>query len=225
MSKVPYNKGDEYEQKLFMILFKSKVVFPGITRAGAGGGTDIVLIHKGKRINLEIKKDDKADYGQKMLKWSKERGWYWAVDDEVTRLYTSIGALKHLNDRGIVPIKFNKRNENITPQDKKKDQIAFEDKIQISSNALMKYYSTKNCFYIQVGNGYGFYHLEKDVENLGVPKFEAVLVLRFRAKTIHSKPPWNYGFYAVLKVVSIIKKSKFNLEKSSSQEFPPINKV
>jgi|TARA_B100000315_G_C14527615_1_gene564591 hypothetical protein len=44
--------------------------------------------------------------------------------------------------------------------------------------------------------GCGFYHLGADVFYLGTPIFDGSLNIRFRAKTIHSDPIYNYGFLA-----------------------------
>lgn len=224
MKKGSYNKGDAYEDKIFCILKRKKFLPPNTRRAGAGTGADMPFIHKGKVFILEVKKDKAADYGQKMLKWNSTDGWLWCVDDEVTQLYTELGILKILNNKNLVPIKFSKDKKSITAKDRSGDQRAFEDKIDIPVEALYKYYKGKNCFYIQIGKGLGFYHLEKDVADLGTPQFDAILKLRFRAKTIRSMPLWNYAFYAVLKIRFAGIKSKFNLEPSGSQSFPPIEK-
>ncbi len=76
---------------------------------------------------------------------------------------------------------------------------------------------------IQVG-GYDFYHLQKDILSLGTTSFDCQLSLRLRAKTIHSKPPSNYGFYAVLKISSSSKpqKSEYDIEEKDGRLFPPI---
>ena len=64
----------------------------------------------------------------------------------------------------------------------------------------------------------------EDVAKLGTQPFVASLSLRLRAKTVHSKPASNYGFYAVIKIKAELKpqKSRFNLEPSPAQSFPPI---
>ncbi|MEM2914882.1 MAG: hypothetical protein QXH91_05745 [Candidatus Bathyarchaeia archaeon] len=224
MTRVPYNKGDAYENNIFRILKAKGLLVAGAKRAGAGGGADVVFLHKGKSYKLEIKLDKGVDYGQKMLVWSAKDGWRWSEDDDVTRLYTELGVLKFLKKKGVVPIKFSKPNTNITQADKEADQKNFEDRLpNIPMEALFKYYEGKGCFYIQIGKGFGFYHLSKDVAKLGTQQFNAILRLRFRAKTIHSRPVWNYGFYAVLKIVSIGTKSKFNIEPAKGQVFPPID--
>ena len=125
MAKIPFNIGDAYEDKIFRILLKMGVLPLGTQRAGAGTGADMPFLHKGKKFILEVKKDLQADYGQKMLKWSREKGWFWAVDDEVTQLYTRLGALEYLNKKNIIPRKFTKNKRDITLADKREDQRRF----------------------------------------------------------------------------------------------------
>ena len=222
--KEPYNKGDEYEAKIFDILLKRGLIPKGSERAGAGGKADTVFIHANVLYNLEVKNALEVDFGQKILRWSKDKKWHWSEDDDVTQLYTAVGVLDKINEKNIVPIKFNKPNAKITPEDKKLDQNAFEARTDIPFEALVKYYNGKGVFYIQIGNGFGFYHLGADVANLGTQPFVASLSLRLRAKTVHSTQASNYGFYAVIKIKAEPKppKSKFNLEPLSSKSFPPI---
>jgi hypothetical protein len=113
--------------------------------------------------------------------------------------------------------------DEITVQQKKQDQKAFEDKVEIDINSLYNFYSGKDCYYIQIG-GYGFYHLKRDILSLGTPQFDCRMKLRLRAKTIHSSPIYKYGFYAVLKVdkKEKPKKSCYDLEQKDGREFPPI---
>ena len=218
----PYNKGDEYEDKIFRILRDSKQVPEGFERAGAGDRPDIVFLHSGKPHNLEVKNALTVDFGQKMLRWSADKKWYWSEDDKITQLYTGLGVLDAINNKNIVPIKFNRPNKEITPTDKKADQNAFKARIDIPFETLVKYYNEKGIFYIQIGTGFGFYHLGKDMANLGTPAFIATLSLRLRAKTLHTSPPSAYAFLAVLKPKTKPQISKFSLEKNSKQKFPPI---
>lgn len=221
--KVPYNKGDAYEDKIYNLMKKSGILSIGNKRAGAGTGQDAKFTHKGMDYNLEIKLDLLADYGQKMLSWSKGGGWIWRTNDEINKLYTSLGVLDYVRAKKIIPNKHSKPNIALTLADKKEDQRNFEDtKFVIDCNALLKFYEEKNVFYIQIGDGYGFYSLSKDPANLGVPKFNAEFTLRLRAKTIHSNPVHNYGFYAVLKVKNKPQRSDYSIENNDKQRFPPI---
>lgn len=219
-----YNKGDIYEHTIFLILQTKKILSKDSTRAGAGGGADIKFLHKSQECNLEVKLDLKADYGQKMLKWNDEELWSWCKTDSVTEFYTSLDLLNKINRKKIVPNRFTIPKKQITTADKQKDQQVFEDSIDIDINALYDFYANKNCYYIQVG-GYGFYHLQQDILSLGTPQFICQMRLRLRAKTIHSQPVYNYGFYAVLKVLKTRdapQKSKYDLEEKDSRSFPPI---
>jgi hypothetical protein len=44
-------------------------------------------------------------------------------------------------------------------------------KTNVSAAAIYKNYTQKGVYYIQIGGGFGFYHLESDPIGLGVPKF------------------------------------------------------
>ena len=222
MTKVPYNKGDAYEANIFKMLESLGLIPEGTKRAGAGAGADMPFLHNGKIFNLEVKKDLQADFGQKYFKWNKNNGWSWALNDQVTNFYTQLGVLTILNNKSIIPNKLNKPDKQITIKDKKEDQKNFEDKIDVPIQALYEYYKSKKCFYIQIGKGFGFYHLEKDIANLGTPQFNAEIKLRFRAKTIHSEPVYNYRFLVAIKIKLKTDKSCFNLETTNTQRFPPI---
>ena len=205
-------------------LMSRKGILPnGFKRAGAGGGVDSIFIHHGEKYNLEIKADLKADYGQRYVKWSDESGWTWRVTDEITSFYTEIGVLELIKGKNIRPNRYLKPKEQITFEDKRQDQKAFEDtSIRIDANSLLNYYKKKGVFYIQIGDGYGFYSLKGDPAQVNAPQFEGDFTLRLRCKTIHSNPTYNYGFLAVLKPHGKPKKSEYNLEKKSGQKFPPI---
>lgn len=222
-SKKPYNKGDAYEDKIFRIMEMHNITPKGSRRAGAGTGTDCIFITQGKEYNLEIKKDLKADYGQKTFHWSNEMGWSWSIKDDLTDFFDKFHVIELLNKKNISPNKFTKLKEVLTLEDKKSDQTLFEDRtLRVPAESLFNFYKRKGCSYLQVGEGFGFYNLGDDPANLGVPEFHSDFMLRLRAKTIRSLPIWNYTFYAVLKVVGKPEKSTYNLEESKAQPFPKI---
>jgi len=217
-----YNKGDNYEQTIFEILATRRLVTLNSIRGGASNSVDIKFLHSSGEYNLEVKLDLGADFGQKMLKWDSGI-WSWCVDDSVTSFYTSCGILEIINNKNFIPNRYSIPKEKITFQQKNQDQILFENSVEIDINALYDFYSNKSCYYIQVG-GYGFYHLKMDVLSLGVPQFSCKMILRLRAKTIHSVPIYKYGFYAVLKIdkKGKPKKSCYDIEKKEGRIFPPI---
>ncbi|OIP70539.1 MAG: hypothetical protein AUK43_08825 [Oscillatoriales cyanobacterium CG2_30_40_61] len=215
-----YNKGDIYEQKIFEILQNRNLLSPNSNRAGAGGGADLKFIHLSQEYNLEVKLDLKADYGQKTLGW-KEGIWFWNVQDETTNFYTSIGVIEYVNRKNIIPYRYTINKADLDKDHRSSDQKIFEDYVDIEIRALHSYYAEKNCFYIQIG-GYGFYHLQEDILNLGTPQFNCNMKLRLRAKTVHSFPVHQYGFYATLKPVGKPQKSIYDIEQKENRAFPLI---
>lgn len=215
-----YNKGDTYEGIIFDLLTTKGLIALNSKRGGAGNQPDISFVHDNRQTNLEVKLDLEADYGQKMLKWN-DGIWSWCVDDIVTEFYTQCGVLQFIQTKQITPNRYSIPKQEITLAQKNEDQKHFEDKLDISINTLYDFYAHKNCFYIQVGN-HGFYHLKQDILDLGTPQFNCGMKLRLRAKTIHSEPIYNYGFYAVLKVNSKPVKSSYDIEEKDGRRFPPI---
>jgi len=226
------NKGHRYEDDIFELLEKMGLLYPGTTSDGMAGGVDAVFCHFGKPHNLEVKNGLQADYGQKKFKWSKENGWDWSEHSDVTGSSFYLKALKFVQSRNITPRRYTIPKDKITVEDGKADQREFEyTEFEIEASALWSYYAEKDIHYIQVGDGYGFYHLDKDVAKLGTAHFDCNFILRFRGKyhdTVDRQggtlapTPWNYSFFAVLKVNGKPKRSRFNLEPSEDQEFPPI---
>jgi len=215
-----YNKGDSYEQRIFDILQSRQILSPTSNRAGAGGGADLKFLHLSQEHNLEVKLDLKADYGQKTLGW-QEGIWFWNKPNKITDFYTSLGILEYVNQKNIIPYRYTVNKDSLTTTHRSLDQRAFEDSVQIDISALYSYYAEKNCFYIQVG-GYGFYHLKRDILKLGTPQFNCDMKLRLRAKTVHSNPIYNYGFYATLKPVGKPQKSIYDIEEQENRAFPLI---
>lgn len=112
-------------------------------------------------------------------------------------------------DKGKIPIKcrelFNKLINNINLYDGevppfmeklitheewikiKKETTKWDDKyITIPSDSISRLYQEKGCNYIQISDGYGLYHLGKDICNFDVPLFNIEQQIRIRTK-IHTK--------------------------------------
>ncbi len=216
-----YNKGDSYEEIIFSLLKTRGLIVPDSNRGGAGNAPDIVFLHNLQANNLEVKLDLKADYGQKMLRWSNNI-WSWCKEDDLMfSLYEEIGILDIIKRKEIIPNRYSIHQEELTVEHKKQDQKRFADTLEIGLHALYGFYESRNCYYIQVG-GYGFYHLKEDILSLGTQQFDCKMQLRLRAKTIHSNPVYKYGFYAVLKVKGKPQKSLFDIEEKGGRVFPPL---
>ena len=121
------NKGHRYEKKIVEILKNKKLMPAEVAGAGSGPGIDAFFLHQGKKYSIEVKnRANGAEFGQKRLipeKKGKEWKWNWAKKDlEITKHYTSIGVLEHLNEKKIIPNKHRKDDDEITYQDVKEDQ-------------------------------------------------------------------------------------------------------
>ena len=215
-----FNKGDTYEEKIVNILKERGFTLQSFHRAGASAcDPDAIFIHKGKEFKLEIKKDLSADYGQKKINWNKKDGWSWAKDDFVTRMYTNQGMIDYLNKKKLLPNRYTYDQDEITPKLRNDDQKAFEDKLPIDIDLLYEFYAEHDVYYMQVGK-YGFYHLKKDIAQLGIPQFRCDMKLRFRAKVHHSEPAYKYSFFAVLKIQKRPERSPFDIEEVDGRIFP-----
>ena len=223
------NKGHRYEKKIVQIMSDKKIIPDGKQGAGSGPGTDITFLHKGKEYKIEIKNSvTDPDYGQKRLipeKIKNKWEWNWAPtvkDEKITKYYTKLGVLDYLNKKKIIPNKYRKPDTELTLEDVKGDQANFEDPTcKISSKAFEIFYEDK-ADYVQIGKGFGLFHIKEDKANLCTDKFDGNFILRFRAKRHTTKNFHCYSFFAVLKCKKVLKKSRCNLEDFSGQEFPKI---
>ena len=206
-----------------------EIIPAGKQGAGSGPGTDITFLHNGEEYKIEIKNSvTDPDYGQKRLipeKIGNEWKWNWAPsvrDEKITKHYTSLGVLDYINRKKIIPNKYRKQDSELTLKDVKEDQLNFEDRSYgISSSAFVIFYENK-ADYVQIGKGFGLFHLKEDKANLGTDKFEGEFILRFRAKRHTTKDFHSYSFFAVLKCKKVLKISRCNIENFPGQIFPPI---
>lgn len=234
-----YNTGDTYEEKIFEICKKNGVTPLGSMRAGASAHkADVEFMHHGKTYKLEVKNNKNPDYGQKRIHLDVSSGkWRWAKPDAATLFYDQLNVTDFINNN-FNPIWYQKKIPNATfkrwradPQkapydlnDLKSDQGNFEKRILIPLQSLFTYYKNRDTYYIQI-EGSGFYHLDKDVAQLGTQQYKGQLYLRFRVKhTGHSRGDADKcQFMAVLKQKTKSQESSFNIESSSGQMFPNIS--
>lgn len=215
------NLGLKYEDRIINIL-EDRGLFPFTLKYNLQGN-DAGFRHRGLDRYLELKNQTDTDFGQKGLKWSSETGWEWKELDVITEMYSEIGIIRQI-DKQFRPNLYNVSKFDFNQQHRIKDQRAFEKQIDLSgAEYLHKFYARKNCYYIQVENK-GFYYLERDIANLGVPRFDPTMRLRLRAKVRNSFPAYNYGFFATIKVNKrTIRKSEFDIEEKMGKRFPPIS--
>jgi hypothetical protein len=231
------NKGNAYEEKIFNICNSKSLIFPQTQRAGGGNSADIKLQNKnGELINIEVKSHG-ADYGQKKLNYECGN-WKWAIIDHVSEIYDQMMVIDGI-PQTYIPINANHQNLSrdewakkkkiiITDKEKEFDQKNFEkNNISCNIEILFEYYALRDCYYMQLDK-HGFYHLKYDKFNIGTSQFDGGVKLRRRAKLINrtnkkgQPTPWNYSFFAVMKLGSDPSFSEFNLDPKSNQKFPNI---
>ena len=211
-----YNEGQLYEEKIKELLQKRNLL-PNNLR-----GNDAGFIHQDIPYYLEVKNKTAPDYGQKRLVWDEEFGWNWSKQDIVSEMFDNIG-VRNLIDPDFIPKRYSLPQNVISQEDKRFDQLHFEQSgiILENINYLYEYYARKECYYIQIEKK-GLFFLNNDVADLDVPQFNPQLSLRLRAKTHHSEPAYKYSFFAVLQVRRTnIPSSVYDLEEIAG-EFPPI---
>ncbi len=173
--------------------------------AGSGTHEDLIIRHNGKDVSVELKNNlSDPDWGQcALIPREKEGNWIWNYSGEsknkkpkLIKYYEqfkfvdgSVGLLEYLNNKKIIPNKYRISNDEMTFPLRKQDQKNFEDcKHRISTLAFSKFHEKKSD-YVQIGQGYGFFHISNDSANIGTRQFDAEFTLRFRAKTTNRHFP------------------------------------
>jgi len=173
---------------------------------------------------MEVKLDLKVDFGQGSLDYDlKKDKWVLGgsntpAAEHMREFLESVGVLKLINSTkgwgGLgPPRKFTVPLSQYKKEDVSYDYQHFTDKyIMISdSDAVANYYNKKKTYYIQIGGGYGLYHMGRDVAKIGTTEFNPKLRLRIRLKRGGSNPIYNYRFSTAIQAISL-PKSKVNLD-------------
>ncbi len=217
---MPRNLGQKYEDEINQIL-EDKGFFPLQLKGNLGGNSpDSAFTHRNGIYYLELKNKNAPDFGQKFMTWNEGSGWSWTTPDEITGMYDSFNVLGRINSN-FKPNLFTKDKNSFQPQYKIEDQKAFENTFDLDAgDYLHRYYANKNCYYIQIENK-GFYYLEQDVANLGVPQFDPDLTLRLRAKERDKSSHHSYSFLAVIRLKArSIRKTGYDIEEKGGKIFP-----
>ena len=235
--------GFMYEDAIFRRCKELGLVPSSFTPAGAANDLpDLYLTvapdgRTKKNVKIEIKLDDKADFGQSGLKCRPGGQWYLdgQKSPEGEQMRKLLAAMrvpaivqKEWGQFG-VPKKFSAPKggtRQMAARDYMSDRENFKDIMLTGPDApkvqtLFQYYGTKQTHYIQIG-GKGLYYMAQDPANLkriGVKKFDGSLKLRIRRKAGgSSSEPWNYRFSTALMVDKKPSDSGFSLDSSQSAE-------
>ena len=226
------NKGILYEAYLFEKLKREGLTPMGFTPAASDSNApDLKFKWKGTSYNLEVKLDQRADFGQSGLKYKNDK---WELDGNSAPAHVSMremlrrmGIEDFVNSRagwgGLgQPRLFKLKEDNLTPTwaDKEDDYSKFQDKyIPIPNTTVTSYYKGKSINYIHIG-GLGTYYMGGDPAQMipftNIPRFKADLKLRIRKKGSSSNP--NYRFSLALLLASTPNESEFDISDDASIE-------
>ncbi len=222
------NRGLMYETMIKNILIQRKLLSSALTVKLSRTENDAGFIHNGQEYFLELKNASAPDYGARQIDFNPmNNSWQWNGNDAMTKVFNQIGILQKI--KSFTPRKFIVEDKNLTEADKRFDRSNFANKIPETdmnlvsmgtsgAKILHEYYAKKDCFYIQI-EGKGFYYLQSDPANLGVPQFVPQVTFRLRAKTHGSARISNYSFRVVITAArSTFIGSDFDLE--DPQRFP-----
>ena len=180
------NKGFQYENQLNNALKKSGVQKKSFAGAGADSNApDAQITYKGKDYKVEVKLDLKVDFGQGSLDYDlKKKKWILGGAQtesakQMREFLEAIGVPKIVNkvwgSKG-PPRKFTVPTSYYKPVDVKFDYTNFKDAfVDIPKTAVANYYNSKKTYYIQIGDGYGFYYMGSDVAKLDISEFNLAM--------------------------------------------------
>jgi len=150
-----------------------------------------------KDIGIEVKKSNTPDWMQCSIKYNNENnrwegGEKCKIPNECKEMFNNIIKDVNLYDGEIPPF----MKKTITHEEWvtiKKETNKWDDKyIDIPSDSISRLYQAKGCYYMQISDGFGLYHLGNDICGLDVPLFNIEQQLRIRTK-IHTRKN-NKGF-------------------------------
>lgn len=222
-------QGRLYEIKCNKKLLKEGLLPKSLSYYGGSDNTapDGEFTYKGKNYKVEYKLDMKADFGQATLDYDKKKkSWYVTGKQtkeglQIQELMKGAGVEALINSRAGwknagIPNKF-AVDGRVTKAQAKEDYEAFSNKyVDISKNAVNKYYAKKDTFYIQIGK-YGLYYMDDNPAGLDIPQFLPDLRVRMRLKAggsgLAGVDYYNYRFVCALQIVGTgIIKSKYDIE-------------
>lgn len=233
VAKAPGTEGRKYEKKCNLILKKAGLLHNNFRNAHTNPNMPDGKFYSDSNdedYNIEYKLSvENAEYGSVSLgynvgtkKWMLG-GAETPEAEELRDLLGKTGLLEKLNSKSGwggkgVPNKFKKPPSQLTQEEVDEDKERFtEFTMEVGSDAIHSYYAKKNTYYIQIGDGMGFYYLESDPARLKVPQFNVNLMLRVRLKPKNNQANnKNYSFNVAIRMQKKagLRASPYNIENS-----------
>ena len=187
--------GKLYEEKILNVAvkcyFKNNVPFCRSENLGGCTNTVDLLCQTDNNlsIGIEIKKSKAPDWQQCKLVYCKLTDkWTPTLKSRMTyhKLFENLLSESILFNGKVPPF----LSSSITHETWRKIKASTSDwndvYIDIPNDTIEKMYRSKGCFYIQVSDGFGLYHLGDDVCGFNVPEFIVPQQIRVRTK-IHCR--------------------------------------
>jgi len=189
--------GGNYEKQIFHIVKNCTIDENPLNTqeesqlGGSSATNDIVIIHEGKEIGVEVKKYLTPDWMQCSIVYGSEQQKWKGSDKckipvESRSIFNTFLNELTLFDGEIPPF----MKKDITHEEwveiKNNSKTFHDTYLEIPSDTIRKLYHAKGCHYIQVSDDFGLYHLGEDVCDFQVPLFDLPTRLRVRTK-VHSR--------------------------------------
>lgn len=196
--------GNSYEQVVHRALstIPALKILPDL--GGSSSRNDIVCMYMGKEVGIEVKIFNTPDYMQCSLRYDVSgisRKWVGSpnskIPDGSRKIFNAL--LDKIQIFGGEKPPF--VGTDITHEEwlaiKSRTDKWDDTYMDIPNDTIRRLYREKGCYYIQLSNGYGLYHLGEDICGFGVPVFEPPQQFRIRTK-VHTR--CNTKGYCVLSV-------------------------
>jgi hypothetical protein len=216
-------KGFIYEKNIYDILLKEQLTNSKYRPAQADNMKPDTAFKVGDKFyNLEVKLDMSTDFGQGTLRYDfNKKEWFtYAESSKMKELLDYYKVADFANKEWTkMPNKVNKNDigrtakTTLTPAQIKEDTVNFPDKyLRLSGrNSIAEYYNSKDIYYIQIGDFYGFYYMGEDKAKLGVPEFNPrEQKIRIRRK---GSGGGNYRFTTAIVISKDLKRSNYDLDR------------
>lgn len=226
--------GKKYERQVYRVVSQCTLNgYPFNTQSieQLGGSTainDICCNFKvDDDIGIEIKKYNSPDWMQCSIKYNfEEKKWIPSdkgkIPKKCSEIFEDLINDKQIFNGEVPPFIQNPITHKEWVTLKKETNKWNDYYFDIPNDTISTLYSLKGCYYIQLSNNYGLYHLGVDKCNFSVPLFDIEQQIRIRTK-VHSKK--NAKGYCSLSVIASCQPKDIKKLNPSRYSLDDINKI
>ena len=175
--------GRRYEQVLYRKMNRAGVVPEDFTPAGSDSAApDMKFYAKNEIWNLELKNASSLlDFGQSVIEYSGSSWRLSGTNTVMVGLLRGLGVETIVNENWGEPHK--RTRQSVTVQEAIEDVQNFGDEyFSVDVNNVIRYYNSKNTFYIQI-EGRGLYYMGSNPAGIpAIPELSGSYKVRLRRK-------------------------------------------